>query len=234
MSRPRLPLDYKRIRELAAAGLGTRRIARKMEVSRSVVARALNGSRPECGPREPCRECERRRTTDATGAPRTKKFAPWEREHAHRLLDISRGTATDKEFLAAKRRLDFLLDTEPNSSVAALELRVQDDLERVVDQREEAARRAVEARDGWERGAVEDLNRRWKTDARPLEDRIDRLDLSPRWRARELIKEERTRTEELLKRRLKERESGAVTEDLVDRLVADGLARAAERMKEAR
>jgi hypothetical protein len=223
LARPRIPIDYRKIRELHVAGWGATRIARKVKVSRSLVQRVLRGRRPEGGPVERCDACERRRLARAYGSSRVKSFSASEREHAHELLEIGRGSATDGEFAKAVKRLDWLLDSRPQSFPSTLAGIADDELNQVVEKREE-----------WQDQATQDLAARWATEAGFAKRAFDRLDPSKRWDIDGVFAEQAKRAALLLERRLKDLRPGAVTDSLVDDLVTDGLERAgvaAERLR---
>jgi hypothetical protein len=224
MSRPRLEVDYDMVRRLHDAGWGSRSIARKLGVSRSLVQRYLaridEGAASDRGASH----------TGETGS----TYSESDRRHAHRLLEIGRGNATDKEFEAAQGRLDEMLDTEPDSTPSRLADQAEREMEERIEKRENAARCAQEAREKWERLALDDLKSRWDDEVRLASRRIAHLDYFERSKIETAVNEEKGRAETLLARRMKEMKTGAITEALVDRLIEEGLERVADLLEGSR
>jgi len=219
MSRPRRSVDYGQVRRLHASGLGTRSIARKLGVSRSLIYRVLCGDRPESGPPP---ESGRGRA----GGPRGVWSVP-QRQNAQALLQLARGSATDEEFAAATRDLDRRLDRRADSAPFALASEVCDTLRQRVRAREEAVRRATKEVERLQQTALDDFDERWEADARSISREIARLDFARRSDAEGALEEERERSRSLVERRVKTWDRALPTEDLVDRLVREGIERAA-------
>jgi helix-turn-helix resolvase-like protein len=228
MARPRREIDYDEVRRLHSEGWGSRQIAREVGASRSLVQRYLAHL-------DPARRTEgsppNRPNRLETPAP---AFSDSDRRHAHRLLEIGRGSASDEEFDAATKRLDELLDTQPHSTASALSSQAEREMEERIEKRESAERRAKEARDQWQEAAVADFETRWNDELRLATRRIKELKYSERAEIEEALKDEKTRAATLLVRRLKELKTGDITESLVDELVAEGFDRVGDLLDEGR
>src|SRR5262245_32639524 len=200
MARPRREVDFDSVRELVRAGWGTRRIARKLGISRSLAYRIVAGKRAEFA----STTAAPMRPSGAGGAPARRWGAracpprpESDRRHAHEFLRIGRGGATDDEFAAAERRLDDLLASMPDRSASSLAWDVGRELDDVVRKRERAAAAAERERESWARDAERDLDARWTEDAR-LEDRVlEVLDFDQRQNADAALDGERERARTL-------------------------------------
>lgn len=212
MARPRLVLDEEKIRELLRRGCGSRRIARELNVSRSVIQRAISGRRFAAS--------RRRATADPTS---TRSAS--DRKHAHDMLAIGRGHATDEEFAAAAKKLDALLDERPEARGYSLSCEVKSELDGVVRKREDDARRAKEERERWMKDGAEDAAERWRDEVRLAARGLGDVEFFERQKIQNALDEEGERVVTLVARRMKEMKTGAITEGLVDGLVEEGLAR---------
>jgi hypothetical protein len=229
VARPRRDIDYDAVRDLVRRGWGTRRIARKIGASRSLIYRVVSGQRPEFA----STTAAPMRPSGAGGVPARRwgaRACPLrpesDRQHAKRLLQIARCRATDEEFAAAERRLGDLLDSMPEKSAYSLASGVARELNDVVSKRERAAAAAERERSAWVSDAERDLEARWTTDARLETQVLDHLEFDQRRAAETALDDERERAQTLLARRLNAKKTGALTERLIDRLVANGLKRA--------
>jgi hypothetical protein len=210
MARPRRQVDYEEIHRLQDLGWGSRRIARQVGASRSLVQRELAGRRSSSSARRP------------GPGPRSRRSEA-DRHHAHELLRIGRGRETDAEFDAARRRLDELLDAMPDSSASSVYYDVRRELDA-----------ALRRREDWLRDAGRDLTSRWEFEARLAARKLSQLDYSERRPIERALDEEKERALTLLARRMKEMAAGTSTGRLVDRLVAKGLARLDHVLKDVR
>jgi hypothetical protein len=209
------------VRRLHAGGLGTRAIARRLKVSRSLIFRILSGDRPERGlaPRP-------------SGSPRGV-WSAQQRETAHLFLRLVRGSSTDDEFAAAERDLDRRLDRCADSTPSRLAAEVGEALTKRVRARQDAewhAKREAERRLD---SAHDDFDARWEADSKCISRDIARLQFLQRSKAEEALDEERERSRSLVERRLKTWDRGEPTEELIDRLVREGLERAARSVAKA-
>jgi hypothetical protein len=157
-----------------------------------------------------------------------------DRRHAHSLLTIGRGSATDEEFATASKRLDALLDERPRSSVPSLVNEAECGMKRAVRDREDALRRANDERSRWLRAATADISQRWDTEIRLAARRLADISYFERQKIEAVLDDEKERAVTLLGRRLKDVATGATTEALVDRLVEQGLARIEDVLEELR
>lgn len=221
MARPRLRVDEDKIRALLAKGWGSRRIAREVGISRSLVQRLIAGRRDQSS------------RSGSAGARRAvappKAVRPdSDRRYAQNLLHISRRSATDEEFAAAARTLDELLDARPDDSTWSLANDVARDLHDTIRKREDAARQAEEDRERWEKAGVEDIGNRWDAALRIAARGLSDVDYSDRRKIQAHLDEVKSYITATLARRMKELKTGTITEALVDKLVEEGLERVAD------
>jgi hypothetical protein len=105
-------------------------------------------------------------------------------------------------------------------------MEVSNSLRQTVRTREGAARRAEQEAERSLRSALDDFDDRWEADARSVSREMARLDYGPRHDAERALDQERERSRSLVERRLRTSERTESIEDLVDRLVAEGIERA--------
>lgn len=228
MARPRREIDYEEVRRLHSQGWGSRKIAHTVGASRSLVQRYVAGLDPASRGTGSPQDRPRRPAAPA------RAYSDDDRRHAHRMLEIGRGNASDEDFDAATKRLDELLDTQPDSTPGILSSQAEREMEEKIEKRETAARRAQEAREKWQEAAVADFETRWNEELRLAARRIKELKYSERAEIEEALDDEKKRAATLLVRRLMELKTGAVTESLVDELVEEGFDRVSDLLDGAR
>lgn len=226
MARPRRKIDYSKLSELASRGLGSRRIARVMNASRSVIQRALAGKGPEHGLPVLRTSSE----SDRGGGARRRAS---DRQQAHKRLAIWRDRASDAEFAEAARDLDARLADEPTASSDWIVDDVLRDLKNAIARREDAERLAAEAREQAIKVAKRDLEQRWEQEAQFVLSDAENLELDEDGAVRDRLDKEKARAATLLVRRLSEREDATRFKRLVDKLVEDGIRRARRFLEQA-
>jgi hypothetical protein len=150
------------------------------------------------------------------------------------LLKSAAWRATEDEHSAAAKRLDELLDALPDRPAMSIYYDVRRELDRTVDKRIDATERAEEAREQWMKDAERDLEERWGAESRLATRGLASLSYSDQRPIETALDEEKERALTLLARRMKSMETGALTEQLVDQLVAKGLERVAHLLEKVR